>query len=117
MVHWHFVAMLRFHETGAGLMQAIDRLIQLLERLRKSKEMFLCPLTAAAMENYLNGFRGACSACGLEVPRKLRQQVVEKRGWKFSAAGPAGQMRDKGMDDEAIIDELAAIEIELLQQL
>ena len=95
----------------------IDKLIQLLTRLRQSKEMFLYPLTSGSLENYLNGFRGAGAACGVEAPRKLRQQVIEARGWKFSAAGPAPQMKQKGLTDEAIMDELIDIEIALLQHI
>jgi hypothetical protein len=96
-------------------MQPIDKLIQLLQRVRQCKEMFLSPLALPALENYLNGFRGACAAAGFEAPRKLRQQVTEKCGWKFVAAGPAGQMKEKGMDEEAAMDALLALEIEVLQ--
>src|SRR5262245_16180737 len=98
-------------------MQPLEKLLQLLQRLQQNTEMFLYPLTLPSLENYLNGFRGACAACGFEANRKLRQQVIEKRGWKFSAAGPAGQMKEKGMTEAAMMSELIAIEIELLQKL
>jgi hypothetical protein len=97
-------------------MQPPEKLLQLLQRLQQSKEMFIFPLTLASLENYLSGFRGACAACGFEVNRKLRQQVIERHGWKFSAAGPASQMKEKGMSEEAIMDELIAIEMELLKR-
>jgi hypothetical protein len=94
-----------------------DKVIQLLERFQQRKEEFVYPLNLQAVEHFLTGFRAACAACGFEIPRKLKQQVLERRGWKHSAAGPAAQMRDKGMSDEAIIDELIRLEIEQLKQL
>jgi hypothetical protein len=98
-------------------MSPVDRLIQLLQLLKSGKHQFLYPLEVSALENYLNGFRGACSASGHEIPRKLRALVVERRGWKHSAAGPALQMKAKDMTDEAMMDELIEIEIELLRAL
>jgi len=96
-------------------MPSADKPIQLLERFQQQKQDFVFPLEPQSVELFLTGFRAACVACGLDVPRKLKQQVLERRGWKFSASGPAPQMRDKGMKDEAIMDELIRIEIEQLR--
>lgn len=94
----------------------LERLIQLLQQVQKQKGMFVFPLDVASMENYLNGFRAASAACGFEIPRKLRQQVIESRGWKHAGAGPVPQMKDKGMAEEAMMDELIEIEIEQLRR-
>lgn len=94
-----------------------ERLMQLLQQVQKQKGMFLFPLSVASLENYLNGFRAASAACGIEVPRKLRQQVLESRGWKFAGAGPVPQMKERGLTEEAMLEELLEIEIEQLRRL
>ena len=98
-------------------MPPVDRVLQLLEAFKKSKEMIVHPVDVHTVQTFLTGFRSGCAACGLEVPRKLQWQVLEGRGWKRAAAGPVGQMKEKGMADPAIIDELIDIEIEQLQRL
>lgn len=98
-------------------MPSADKPIQLLERFLQQKQDFVFPLEPQSVELFLTGFRAACVACGLDVPRKLKQQVLERRGWKFSASGPLPQMRDKGMKDDAIMDELIKIEIDQLRQI
>ena len=98
-------------------MSPIERLIQLLQNLKSGKHQFLFPLEVGSLENYLNGFRGACAACGHEVQRRLRAQVLERRGWKNAAAGPVPQMKAKGFTEEGMMDELIEIEIELLRSL
>jgi len=98
-------------------MQSLEKIIQALQLFQKGKEMYVHPLDVTAVENYLTGFRGACSACGVEIPRKLRQQVIETRGWKHSASGPAPQMKAKGLSDPAIMDALIEIEIEQFRRL
>jgi hypothetical protein len=98
-------------------MQAIERMIQSLQLLQKHKETYVYPLDVASVENFLNGFRSACAACGFEIPRKIRWKTIEGRGWKPVAAGPAPQMKAKGMADDAILDELIEIEMEQLRRL
>lgn len=98
-------------------MPSADKPIQLLERFQQQKQDFVFPLEPQSVELFLTGFRAACASCGLDVPRKLKQQVLERRGWKYTASGPTLQMRDKGMKDEAIMDELIRIEIEQLRMI
>lgn len=98
-------------------MPSIEKLTRILQQVRKQKGMFVFPLDIPSLENFLNGFRAAASACGYEIPRKLRQEVLTARGWKFAAAGAAPQMKAKGMADEAVMNELIDIEIDLLGRL
>jgi hypothetical protein len=127
MFDWLFGKSRRNHVTPAPAkggpsgearpMQSIEKLIQNLQQVQKQKGMFVFPLDLPSFENFLNGFRAAASACGCEIPRKLRQEVLTARGWKFAAAGPAPQMKAKGMADDAIMNELLEIEIDLLGKL
>jgi hypothetical protein len=98
-------------------MPSLDRILQLLETLKKQKDSFLYPLEVPTLETYLAGVRAGCAAFGAEIPKDLRRKVTEARGWKRTAAGPVAQMKEKGMDDEAVMDELIAIEMELFRQL
>jgi hypothetical protein len=93
-----------------------DGAIKLLRQLQKQKEAFVHPLEIGGVETYLAGFRAGCAAFGAELPPKLRASVLERRGWKRSAAGPVPQMKEKGMTDLAVMDELIEIEIELWQR-
>ncbi len=69
------------------------------------------PIDVAAAENFLNGFRIGCLACGLEVPLMIQEQVTVERGWKWCATGPIQEMQEAGLSEEQVIDELFAIEI------
>jgi hypothetical protein len=73
--------------------------------------MYFQPVDVTATENFLGGFHLGCSACGLEVPFEIRERVTIERGWQWSAALPSDQMREKGLAEEEMIDELFAIEI------
>ena len=46
----------------------------------------------------------------------LHHQVHERRGWRGSALGPIPHMREQGMTDEAIMDELIEIEVEVIRE-
>jgi hypothetical protein len=56
------------------------------------------------------GFSIAAYALGLENSDWLK--VAEKRGWKISSVGTFPEMRERGMSDVEIADEVLAIEIE-----
>ena len=101
----------------SNLMAWIDRILQLLQMIKKQKGMFLYPLEVATLEVYLAGFRAGCASFGADIPKELRRKVTEARGWKRSAAGPVAQMKEKGMGEEAIMDELLDMEIEIYRQL
>lgn len=70
------------------------------------------------IDPFLNGFRAACSSCGLILDHDQAYiDIIRARGWVYlSAAGAAPSMREKGLDDTAIAQELLRIEIEALKR-
>src|SRR5258707_2306143 len=62
---------------------------------------------------YINGFNSACWTLGLKGGYDdIYREVVLQRGWEWTAHGALPSMRERGLDDAAIADELLVIEIE-----
>jgi len=90
-------------------MQSLAKLVETLKSVRERKEMYFQPVTVEAAESFLGGFRVACLVSGaIEDADWLDLQ--ESRGWKSNAMGPVGEMRERGLTEEQIIDELIELE-------
>lgn len=87
-----------------------DYLVQLLKHIKQRPSMYIHPVNADSLMNFLCGFRCV-------VNDKSWWQIQEKRGWKKSSVGPVPQMRKKGMSEEEIMNELVDIEVESLEQI
>jgi hypothetical protein len=90
---------------------SVDRVLEILRSARHRKSMYLDSIELGAAVNFLNGFKVACFACGLEVPLKIQKQVTIERGWKWNALGAIKEMQEAGLSEEQVVDELFAIEI------
>jgi len=87
-------------------------IIEELEQTRKRRMMFVGSNSSSELMSYLMGFQNACTLFGLPLPYKWRLQAVEERGWSPSAeAWSVSEMRERGLADEAIADEILAIDI------
>lgn len=66
--------------------------------------------------HFLNGFHAAAGILGLSRDtdgfRSMYAKVLVERGWTHSAHHPFYEMRERGMDNDAIIQEMIAIESE-----
>ncbi len=92
--------------------QRILHIIQELERVRGRRMMFMGSNSASAASTFLLGFQSACFVFGLTLSYKHRQLATEERGWSPSAeAWSLSEMRERGLTDEAIADEMLAIDI------
>jgi hypothetical protein len=89
----------------------VYRILEILRSARQRKPMYIQPVDVAAAENFLAGFHVGCFACGLEVPFEIRERVTIERGWPWYAARPIKEMRERGLNEEQIVDELFAMEI------
>jgi hypothetical protein len=89
----------------------VDHILDILRSARQRKPMYLQSVNIAAADNFLSGFKIGCFACGLEVPVEIRERVTIERGWQWYAALPITEMRERGLSEEQIVDELFAIEI------
>jgi hypothetical protein len=86
-------------------------IIEILRSARDRKAMYLGTVDVPSAENFLNGFKVGCFACGRDVPLEVRERVTTKRGWVWSAKSPIEEMKEQGLTEEEIVDELFAIEI------
>ena len=88
-------------------------IVATLERVRQRPGMYVAAELPAVV-NFLAGFYVGCSVAGVSAPTDgLDDTVVVERGWKVSSLGPLLSMKERGLSDEAILDELLAIEIEI----
>jgi hypothetical protein len=87
------------------------RIIEILKSARDREAMYLGTVDVPSAENFLNGFQVGCFACGRDLPLEVRERVTTARGWSWSAKRPIDEMRERGLNEEEIVDELFAIEI------
>jgi hypothetical protein len=78
--------------------------------------MFVHPLEIATVESYLHGLKTGCAFGGLRVSRDIYKAAAAARGWKIRPAGIVRQMRAKNLDNEAVIQELIAVEIKAFRR-
>jgi hypothetical protein len=91
----------------------VAHLLGVLKSLKGRKGMYLHPVSVDSVVNFLTGLSCAVGAIG----NGAMWAAQEKRGWKKSSVGPIPQMREKGMTDEQIMDELIDIEIEMFESI
>jgi hypothetical protein len=87
------------------------RIIEILRSARHRKSMYLGTVDVPSAVDFLNGFQVGCFACGQDVPLEIRERVTTARGWEWSAKRPIDEMREQGLTEDEIVDELFAIEI------
>ncbi len=88
-----------------------ERILEILRSARSRKAMYLGTVDVPSAECFLNGFVVGCFACGRDLPLEIHEQVTIARGWTWSAARPIDEMRERGLTEEQVVDELFAIEI------
>ena len=62
---------------------------------------------------FINGFNTACLSTIYNIRDNFYEEVANERGWHVSAQGPESFMREKGLTESQIVDELLTIHIEL----
>ena len=83
-----------------------------LEAIRKRPRMYIGEVDAALMDAFLTGFDRAYWILGYVISNSFHQQIIETRGWEYSALGIMRQMRQKNWSESEIVEELLVIEIE-----
>jgi hypothetical protein len=95
----------------APLPRVVERAIEILRAFGRRKPMYLATVDVPNVQGYLLGFRlGFLSARGL-LDDGFWNRAIESRGWADGARDPADVMRERGLDDGAIMDELVEIEV------
>ena len=64
---------------------------------------------------YFRGVGLALDTMGVRRSLDILIQVIESRGWEFSAVGAVNDMRERGLSEERMVQELILIEIEMLE--
>jgi hypothetical protein len=95
--------------------EALARLIDILESARLRKRMYFAPVEPIVLEHWLHGLHIGCSLLGLEWSPEDRRPALERRGLELTSGGEVEQLAARGLDSEAIVDELLAIEVEMWQ--
>jgi hypothetical protein len=97
-------------------MPEADEILRFLEAFRKRKPMYIGKVEVRAAELFLAGFLAGCGACGFPGSWEKWRDAAAARGWKRSPLGPVPEMRDRGMSEEEIIDELITIHAEVVRR-
>lgn len=95
--------------------EAIARLIERLKHVIKRPTMYMGAATYDAVNVFIYGFSCAYDAVGVSLTLDLRRQATNSCGWVFSSARGADQMREQGLSEEQIVQELLLIEIKMLE--
>ena len=100
-------------------MPPFEELVKTLEHCRLRKGMYVGVPTIESVGQFLTGFFSASIVCGLSGAWNAEREATKRRGWNVwpIEPHPVEQMRQKGMSDEAIMDELIVIHIEAIRQL
>ena len=98
------------------ILAAYDRILYILTSARERKQMYFLPMVPSSAIHWIHGLRTGFSFAGLEWSPEHRRPAVERRALCFRAAtNEVSELQERGLSDEAIIDELLAIEIEMWQ--
>jgi hypothetical protein len=71
--------------------------------------MYFRQVNAEAVENFVAGFMVACAAAEIPLSWATWIDAAEVRGWKAGSKSEVDLMRENGLSDEVIVEELFAI--------
>ncbi len=100
--------------------EQMQHIIRALELMRAKP--FRCMTSVEYAKNagtiWLDGFYCALGVLGLldETTTPVYREVIESRGWLWGPNAPIPEMKRRGLGENAMIDELLSIEIEMWQR-
>lgn len=92
--------------------QNLAHQLNVLKSFKARKGMYISTISIDTVQSFLTGMSCARGIGG----HAAWWEAQRRRGWKRNSAGPVPQMRDKGMTDEEIMDELIEIDIDVLER-
>ncbi|MCP4136023.1 MAG: hypothetical protein GY754_33950 [bacterium] len=85
----------------------IQRIIFLLEKIKDNKTMYFgTDYNIIHVEYYLRGVKNACKYLGVDIDDNIYDQVIKEHGWSQMSALPVNEMKEKGLTNSQIVDEL-----------
>lgn len=98
-------------------MSADDQIVNIINTLRsfqRRKGMYIQPVSVETVRSFLTGVRVGMLPSGRHGFHPSDWcDALAGQGWEINAACPADEMRRRGLDDTAIMDELIELEIDL----
>jgi hypothetical protein len=112
----------RFASNPIKMDKTNNPIIEFLKAIQQRPLMYISRMDTELLECLIHGFSIGCFAssgdAGLIAKHaKLRIDVLKERGWNSEAYSPSKEMKQLGMSDVDIIDELLKIEIEVWQRI
>jgi hypothetical protein len=92
-----------------------QKVVELLREVRRRPPAWLGGYSPESLLHFLHGVTAVAGAFGLRVDRYLGSaygQVITERGWEHVAVAPVDEMRERGLSDPEVVQELLTIEIE-----
>ena len=93
----------------------IAELIVRLQHVMKHPAMYMGDVTIASALSFQAGLYCACSAIGMPLTTTLCSRASNSRGWEYGSSGAVQPMREAGLTEEQIVQELLLIEIKMLE--
>lgn len=94
----------------------INAIIQLLERVKSRPFAYISPSFESAI-SFIEGVTQAASVLGIVKSEEMYIDAIRSKGWTYTNFRPIEQMKQKGLDDQQIINELFDIEIQVWKEL
>lgn len=97
----------------------VNRIIDDLNEMKRRINLYIYPINVESLRNFLNGLE-RCFLLSFDKSElhlrfseliNARSETIHNRGWKVLSISPDYEMREKGMPEEEIIQELIEIEI------
>jgi len=86
--------------------KSADDIASVMQLVCSRQDMYFQPTDSATAMNFINGFLTGCFVFGVDLDWQAAEQ---KRGWKTVACGPIPEMKQRGLADDEITNELLAI--------
>ena len=93
----------------------INKLIENLQFVMKRPTMFMGTANWDTVDIFIYSFSCAYSAIGVPLTLDLRRLATNSRGWEFTSLRGADKMREQGLSEEQIVQEMLLIEIKMLE--
>jgi hypothetical protein len=87
----------------------LELILEHLTQIRSRTSMWVRVADVEHVEDYLRAFSDGCSIAAVDVPLHVFVQAAKSRGWKFEATGIVWHMREKGLSERAMIDEMISV--------
>jgi hypothetical protein len=97
-------------------MKSSREVLDLLEHVRSRKDMYFEHVNSEAVENFIVGFVVACGAADIPLTWSVWHDVADARGWQADGRSPVSVMRERGLSDDLVADELFQILIAAVGQ-